>query len=147
MLHKTQNLHLLIPNVDIKPENWIKINLAYVFSVVFCVFFFGVFSRLKLSFAKTFYYVLVGNVNRRLPRRLYFIHNQKHSLIVMNVFKSFQNNWVGALLLKHVAGVAWLWNTWVLILQKNRPILLTKRGDSLARFSRSYFVEITHFES
>ena len=69
-------------------------------------FFFGVFSRLKLSFAKTFYYVLVGNVNRRLPRRLYFIHNQKHSLIVMNVFKSFQNNWVGALLLKHVAGVA-----------------------------------------
>ena len=69
-------------------------------------FFFGVFSRLKLSLAKTFYYVLVWNVNRRLPRRLYFIHNQKHSLIVMNVFKSFQNNWVGALLLKHVAGVA-----------------------------------------
>ena len=41
-----------------------------------------------------------------LAAQAIFIHNQKHLLIVMYVFKSFQNNWVGALLLKHVAGLA-----------------------------------------
>ena len=50
----------------------------------------------------------------------------------MNVFKSFQNNWVGALLLKHVAGVAWLWNTWVSYTTEKPADFLTKRGDSLA---------------